>query len=40
MDRYFAVVVVVMALGTVISAGLRQAERRLARWRVAESESR
>lgn len=34
MDRYFAVVIVLMALGTAITAMLRYAERRLGRWRV------
>lgn len=33
MDRYFAVVIVMMALGTVITAGLRRIERRFGRWR-------
>lgn len=40
MDRYFAVVIVLMALGTLISMALRQAERRFARWRVALAEAR
>jgi NitT/TauT family transport system permease protein len=40
MDRYFAVVIVLMALGTLITMGLRQAERRFARWRVVMAESR
>jgi len=40
MDRYFAVVLVVMALGTLITAGLRQLEKRFARWRVAQREGR
>lgn len=40
MDRYFAVVIVMMALGTLITAALRQAERRFARWRVALHEGR
>ncbi|WP_238368537.1 ABC transporter permease [Mesobacterium pallidum] len=35
MDRYFAVVIVMMALGSLITIGLRLAERRLGRWRVA-----
>jgi ABC-type nitrate/sulfonate/bicarbonate transport system permease component len=35
MDRYFAVVIVVMALGTLITGGLRLAERRVAAWRFA-----
>jgi ABC-type nitrate/sulfonate/bicarbonate transport system permease component len=33
MDRYFAVVIVVMVLGTALTAGLRYAERRISRWR-------
>jgi NitT/TauT family transport system permease protein len=33
MDRYFAVVIVMMALGTLITAGLRRIERRFGRWR-------
>lgn len=40
MDRYFAVVIVMMALGTLITAALRWAERRFARWRVAMAEAR
>ena len=40
MDRYFAVVIVLMVLGTLITAALRQAERRLARWRVSLEEGR
>jgi NitT/TauT family transport system permease protein len=40
MDRYFAVVIVLMALGTLITAALRQAERRFARWRVSLAEAR
>lgn len=35
MDRYFAVVIVLMALGTLITGALRVAERRLARWRFS-----
>lgn len=35
MGRYFAVVIVLMALGTVIAGLLRFAERRLGRWRVS-----
>lgn len=35
MDRYFAVVVVLMVLGTIISGTLRLAERRIGRWRAA-----
>ncbi len=38
MDRYFAVVIVLMALGTLITALLRYAERRLTRWRVSLNE--
>lgn len=34
MDKYFAVVIVLMALGTAITATLRFAERRIGRWRV------
>lgn len=33
MDRYFAVVIVLMVLGTLISGSLRYAERRVSRWR-------
>ncbi len=40
MDRYFAVVIVLMALGTLITVLLRFAERRLARWRVSLAEGR
>lgn len=40
MDRYFAVVIVLMALGSLISLGLRQAERRFSRWRVVMAEAR
>ena len=40
MDRYFAVVIVLMVLGTLITLCLRQAERRLARWRVALTDAR
>lgn len=35
MDRYFAVVIVMMALGSLITIALRLAERWLGRWRVA-----
>lgn len=35
MDRYFAVVIVMMALGSLITIALRLAERRFGRWRVA-----
>jgi NitT/TauT family transport system permease protein len=34
MDKYFAVVIVLMILGTAITATLRYAERRIGRWRV------
>lgn len=34
MDRYFAVVIVMMALGSLITIGLRLAERKFGRWRV------
>ncbi len=40
MDRYFAVVIVLMLLGTAISSALRQAERRFGRWREAMTEAR
>lgn len=40
MDRYFAVVIVLMALGTTITALLRFAERRLGRWRVSLANGR
>jgi ABC-type nitrate/sulfonate/bicarbonate transport system permease component len=40
MDRYFAVVIVLMALGTLITVGLGQIERRYARWRVTLTETR
>lgn len=35
MDRYFAVVIVLMALGTALTALLRFVENRLARWRIS-----
>jgi NitT/TauT family transport system permease protein len=35
MDRYFAVVIVLMALGTLITGLLRLAESRLSRWRAS-----
>ena len=35
MDKYFAVVIVLMALGTLITAPLRFTENRVARWRVS-----
>lgn len=38
MDRYFAVVIVLMALGTLITSLLRFAENRLAGWRVSQRE--
>ncbi len=34
MDKYFAVVIVLMALGTAITAALRWVERRYGRWRA------
>ncbi|SMY06965.1 ABC transporter permease [Flavimaricola marinus] len=34
MDRYFAVVIVMMALGSLITIALRLAERKFGRWRV------
>lgn len=34
MDKYFAVVIVLMVLGTAITATLRFAERRIGRWRA------
>lgn len=40
MDRYFAVVIVLMALGTAITAALRWAERRFGRWRLSMAEGR
>ena len=40
MDRYFAVVIVLMVLGTLITALLRLAERRFARWRVSLADGR
>ena len=40
MDRYFAVVIVLMALGTLITALLRLAERRIGRWRVSLADGR
>ena len=36
MDRYFAVVLVLMALGSLITLGVRLVERRLGRWRLAQ----
>ena len=35
MDKYFAVVIVLMVLGTLITAALRYAERRVGRWRAS-----
>lgn len=35
MDRYFAVVIVLMVLGTLITTALRYAERRVGRWRAS-----
>lgn len=40
MDRYFAVVIVMMALGTLITVALRLAERRFGRWRHSLTEAR
>lgn len=40
MDRYFAVVIVLMALGTLITALLRYAENRIGRWRLSLSDGR
>ncbi|WP_085786344.1 ABC transporter permease [Ketogulonicigenium robustum] len=40
MDRYFAVVIILMILGTLITSGLRQIERRFGRWRIAQAEGR
>jgi len=40
MDRYFAVVIVMMALGTALTAALRQIERRFGRWRIAQAGGR
>jgi len=40
MDRYFAVVIVLMALGTAITALLRYAETRFARWRFTSADGR
>lgn len=39
MDRYFAVVIVLMALGTALTALVRYTERRLGRWRFAQGEA-
>ncbi|MCX7299894.1 MAG: ABC transporter permease [Rhodobacterales bacterium] len=40
MDRYFAVVIVMMALGTALTAGLRWVERRFGQWRIAQAGGR
>jgi NitT/TauT family transport system permease protein len=40
MDRYFAVVVVLMALGSLITGLLRLIERRIGRWRISQREDR
>lgn len=40
MDRYFAVVIVMMALGSLITIALRLAERRFGRWRLALRDGR
>ncbi|MFO1184585.1 MAG: ABC transporter permease [Bauldia sp.] len=40
MERYFAVVLVLMALGTIITSALRYAENRIARWRVSLRDAR
>ena len=40
MDRYFAVVIVMMALGTLITVALRLVERRFGRWRQARPGAR
>lgn len=36
MDKYFAVVIVLMVLATAIIAGLRSAEKRVGRWRLSQ----
>jgi NitT/TauT family transport system permease protein len=36
MDKYFAVVIVLMVLATTIIAGLRLAENRVGRWRLSQ----
>lgn len=38
MDKYFAVVIVLMALGTLITTLLRLAENRIGRWRISMEE--
>jgi ABC-type nitrate/sulfonate/bicarbonate transport system permease component len=40
MDRYFAVVIVLMVLGSLLTGALRLAEFRLARWRVSLRDAR
>lgn len=40
MDRYFAVIIVLMALGTLVTALLRFAENRLSRWRLSLGDAR
>ncbi len=40
MDRYFAVVIVMMALGILVTAGLRRIERRFGRWRQSMTGAR
>ena len=40
MERYFAVIIVLMALGALITGGLRFAENRMARWRVLLRDAR
>ncbi|ADO42555.1 ABC transporter permease [Ketogulonicigenium vulgare] len=40
MDRYFAVVVVLMALGILITSGIRRVERHFGRWRISQAEGR
>lgn len=40
MDRYFAVVIVLMILGSLITSGLRLAENRIARWRAVMRDAR
>lgn len=40
MDKYFAVVIVLMALGTIVTALLRFAESRIGRWRLSLADGR
>jgi len=40
MDRYFAVVIVMMALGILVTASLRRIERRFGRWRQSMTGAR